>query len=555
MSQYCDHLDVSFCERDSFEAIFDDAPDYVGFAQAVTSTRILGYFSTVEALTEAVPNPNIGDTYGIGEEAPYSLYVYSANGWIDNGVPSGPPGRPGPQGNDGAQGPPGPAAAVTAWEVKYQASASGTTIPTGTWSENIPEVPDGQFLWTRTEVTYSDGTTTTSYSVVRGVRGVGLLNITTEPSSYTTVTGGFTPAYRIALSTVKSQSRATEVLVGDTLRYSYYTYPVGYVDASYVYTGVRVSIRGADGKDGKDGTDASVTPENIKSALGYTPAMVNPNLLDNWYFGNPVNQRGKSEYSGSIYGIDRWQAVSAHNMAITADGLKITISSSATVNICLKQAIERFKDLAGKTVTISAVVVENTCNDSLQFRLNSVAAGNLSAGSTGLMTATYTIPTNITELYIGFQTANRVNNDGNYFVIKAIKLELGTQQTLAHQENGVWVLNEIPDYGEQLLRCQRYFQVIEAYTSYAGAADDNGNLLVPIYLRPNMRVRPSITFENTAGNRGTAYFMDGTNKVVASTPAVGGGVGFLNLNFTNIGKSKMGAIFRTTQKATLSADL
>lgn len=38
----------------------------------------------------------------------------------------------------------------------------------------------------------------------------------------------------------------------------------------------------------------------------------------------------------------------------------------------------------------------------------------------------------------------------------AAKLELGSQQTLAHQENGVWVLNEIPNYGEQLRRCQRY---------------------------------------------------------------------------------------------------
>ena len=40
----------------------------------------------------------------------------------------------------------------------------------------------------------------------------------------------------------------------------------------------------------------------------------------------------------------------------------------------------------------------------------------------------------------------------------AAKLELGTQQTLAHQENGVWVLNEIPNYGEQLRRCRRYLR-------------------------------------------------------------------------------------------------
>ena len=47
--------------------------------------------------------------------------------------------------------------------------------------------------------------------------------------------------------------------------------------------------------------------------------------------------------------------------------------------------------------------------------------------------------------------------DGAEATIKAIKLELGSQQTLAHQENGKWVPNEIPDYGEQLRRCQRYF--------------------------------------------------------------------------------------------------
>lgn len=80
-----------------------------------------------------------------------------------------------------------------------------------------------------------------------GQRGFSILKVTTAPSSYTTATGGFTPTYRIALSTVKTQSKATEVLVGDTLAYNYYQYPVGYVDGSYVYLGARTSIRGATG--------------------------------------------------------------------------------------------------------------------------------------------------------------------------------------------------------------------------------------------------------------------------------------------------------------------
>lgn len=87
-----------------------------------------------------------------------------------------------------------------------------------------------------------------------GERGFSILDITTAPSSYSTATGGFTPTYRIALNTVLTQSKATKVLVGDILKYNYYTYPVGYVDASYVYLGTRVSIRGATGATGAAGT-------------------------------------------------------------------------------------------------------------------------------------------------------------------------------------------------------------------------------------------------------------------------------------------------------------
>lgn len=97
-----------------------------------------------------------------------------------------------------------------------------------------------------------------------GERGFSILNITTAPSSYTTATGGFTPVYRIALSTVLTQSKATKVLVGDILKYNYYTYPVGYVDASYVYLGTRVSIRGATGAT----PDSATILETVIAELG-----------------------------------------------------------------------------------------------------------------------------------------------------------------------------------------------------------------------------------------------------------------------------------------------
>ena len=51
--------------------------------------------------------------------------------------------------------------------VTYQASSSGTTIPTGVWSTSIPTVSAGQYLWTRTIFQYTDGTDSISYSVSR----------------------------------------------------------------------------------------------------------------------------------------------------------------------------------------------------------------------------------------------------------------------------------------------------------------------------------------------------------------------------------------------------
>jgi hypothetical protein len=85
-----------------------------------------------------------------------------------------------------------------------------------------------------------------------GQRGTGLLSVTTAPSSYTTAVGGITPKYRMALSTIKTQAGVTEVLLGDTIRYSYYQYPIEYLDASYAYFTTRISVRGATGAAGKD---------------------------------------------------------------------------------------------------------------------------------------------------------------------------------------------------------------------------------------------------------------------------------------------------------------
>lgn len=64
----------------------------------------------------------------------------------------------------GATGGPGKGVSGTP-AVTYQAGTSGTAAPTGTWTAAIPTVPAGQYLWSRTVTTYTDSSTSTSYSV------------------------------------------------------------------------------------------------------------------------------------------------------------------------------------------------------------------------------------------------------------------------------------------------------------------------------------------------------------------------------------------------------
>lgn len=79
--------------------------------------------------------------------------------------PQGPQGEKGATGATGPQGPTGKGIKSTA--VTYQIGSSGTTVPTGTWNTSVPSVAAGQYLWTRTIITYTDNTTSTSYSVGR----------------------------------------------------------------------------------------------------------------------------------------------------------------------------------------------------------------------------------------------------------------------------------------------------------------------------------------------------------------------------------------------------
>lgn len=294
--------------------------------------------------------------------------------------------------------------------------------------------------------------------------------------------------------------------------------------------------------------------DGLDTALQSKP---NPNLLDNWYFSNPVDQRQgrivkpnttyysdnqlttaagttgayvtayryatgtangvnyasfKLEdkdtaptyyaapenvvrgYTGAGYGIDRWGQPSGHTICLTKEGL---VGNEVTD---LYQGIEFVP--WGKEVTFSVLTANGMVKTTFVLPESvpnefTVVAGNTEqdVGSLGAYAQS--------GVYGGFWVSMFIDA-GN--AIKAAKLELGSQQTIAHQdENGNWVLNEIPDYGEQLARCQRYDYIIgradDAAPVGLGYAYSDTSALTVIELPEMMRANPTVSITGTINLR------------------------------------------------------
>lgn len=120
----------------------------------------------------------------------------------------------GDTGKDGATGADGKGIKSTV--ITYQASTSGTVIPTGTWQTSIPTVSAGQYLWTRTVITYTDDSKSTSYSVGRmgtnGTNGSAGRGIKSTAITYQAGSSGTTAPAGTWQTTVPATSASSPYL-------------------------------------------------------------------------------------------------------------------------------------------------------------------------------------------------------------------------------------------------------------------------------------------------------------------------------------------------------
>lgn len=249
------------------------------------------------------------------------------------------------------------------------------------------------------------------------------------------------------------------------------------------------------------GTSAALSAEMGK-VLNRRP---NPNLLYNWYFLNAVNQNGQSIYNDAAITVDGWKnRVAEMETEITSAGLSVRNTSESAAAF-LSQAFEQA--LPAGVYTFSVLVTEVVGDVFIALYNSSGGYGKrVQITEPGVCSVTREIKA--TESY---RTARIVLSVGASVSVTAIKVERGDTQTLAHQESsGNWVLNEIPDYRDELAKCQRY-QLRVAYKDSAnyyvnigsGVANSAGTsirLMIPTPV--TMRANPTIKYLNGASISG-----------------------------------------------------
>lgn len=147
----------------------------------------------------------------------------------------------GKQGPQGVKGDPGTSVKITSKSVTYQTSTSGTTAPTGTWSTTVPTVNNGQYLWTKTTVQYSDGNKTEAYSVsYKGTNGTNGTSVTVSKTEVT---------YQVSASgtTAPTGTWSTTMPSCDQGQYLWTKTYVKYSDGKDT-TSYSVSYKGVDGE-------------------------------------------------------------------------------------------------------------------------------------------------------------------------------------------------------------------------------------------------------------------------------------------------------------------
>lgn len=189
--------------------------------------------------------------------------------------------------------------------IQYQTSNSGSSVPTGEWYDSVPNASKGMFLWTKTVISYSDSTSTESYSVgyigTDGNDGVDGTSVTIKDTS---VTYGESDSAESQPTTWNSTMPV--VAPGE---YLWTKTTIEYTDSTKTttYTYSRQGFNGNDGLPGTNGKDGASTYVHIKYSAVENPTDDQITETPSKYIGICTTENIEDPTTASSYKWSKWE--------------------------------------------------------------------------------------------------------------------------------------------------------------------------------------------------------------------------------------------------------
>lgn len=210
------------------------------------------------------------------------------------------------------------------------------------------------------------------------------------------------------------------------------------------------------------------------------------NYLHNWYWANPINQRGLALYTGAGSTIDRWKASKNMQVESISNGIRLTTVGGSGI---LHQVIEQPHRITARRITVSVDIMSAATD---KFAIYFAYGANFAQSSTGVFIKEGDKGIKSFSLVVpgyGDTAGNlalciRAGNGEASVGIRSIKMEIGDRSTL--------LADSIAETSEQENICRRFLIPLASDSRYRMLSYGLNTMDFLIPITNNMRAIPTI---------------------------------------------------------------